>query len=155
MCAKHAHARDVERLPRHVYRAHVHDAFKTEVRGDSGGSDSMLARARFRDDARLAHFHREQSLADGIIDFVRSRVEQIFSLEINARAAEFFSEAGSELQRRRAASEILQKILEVRLKRRIGLRSFVRALELEERHHQGFGDVTAAVRAEASWRRRR
>jgi len=57
--AEHAHARDVERLPRHVFRAHVNDAFEAEVRGNGRRRDSMLACARFRDDARLAHFHRE------------------------------------------------------------------------------------------------
>src|SRR5258708_2455074 len=55
--AKHAHARHVERLPRHVFRAHVDDAFETKLRRDCSGSDSVLACARFRDDARLAHFH--------------------------------------------------------------------------------------------------
>jgi len=50
----------------------------------------MLARAGFRDDARLAHFFREQALANGVVDFVRARVEQIFALEIDARPAEFF-----------------------------------------------------------------
>src|SRR5712692_7080939 len=87
LCAKHAHARDVERLPRHVYRAHVDDTLEPEMRGDSCGSDSVLSRSRFRDDTRLAHFHREQALADSVIDFVRAGVEQVFALEVNARSA--------------------------------------------------------------------
>ncbi len=66
----------------------------------------MLACTRFRDDARLAHFHGEQALADGVIDFVRAGMEQIFALQINARSAEFFGEARGKLQRRRAAGEI-------------------------------------------------
>ncbi len=68
----------------------------------------MLPCAGFRDDARLAHFHGEQALADGVVDFVRAGVQQIFALQINARSAEFFAEAQSKLQRRGAAGEILQ-----------------------------------------------
>jgi len=74
--AEHAHARDVEGLARHVFRAHVDDAFKAEMRGDGGGSDAVLACARFRDDARLAHLHGEQALADGVVDFVRASVRK-------------------------------------------------------------------------------
>jgi hypothetical protein len=59
LSAEQAHARDVERLAGHVFGAHVHDAFQTEMRGDGRGGHAMLARASFRDDARLAHFHRE------------------------------------------------------------------------------------------------
>ncbi len=148
--AQHAHARDVERLARHVFRAHVDDAFEAEMRGDGGGSHSVLACARFRDDARLAHFHGQQALADGVVDFVRAGVQQIFAFEIDARAAKFFSEPRSELQRRRAAGEILQKILESRLKRGIQLRSFIGALELEKRHHQCFGNVASSVGPKAA-----
>ncbi len=131
MRAEHAHARDVERLARHVFRAHVDHAFEAEVRGDGGGSDSVLACARFRDDARFAHFHGEQALADGVINFVRAGVEQILALEVNARAAEFFGEPRSELQRCRAAGKIFQKIVEPRLKRWIRLRGFIGAFEFE------------------------
>jgi len=45
--AKHAHARDVQRLARHVLSAHVDHAFEAQMRGDGGGSDSVLARPRF------------------------------------------------------------------------------------------------------------
>ncbi len=88
--ADHTHAGDVERLPRHVFRAHVDDTFKAEMRCHRGGGDSVLPRARFCDDARLAHFHGQQALADGVVDFVRAGVQQIFALQINARSAEFF-----------------------------------------------------------------
>ena len=87
MRANHAHARNIERLPRHVFRAHVDDAFEAEMGGDRGGRDSVLSRACFRDDAWLAHFYREQALSDGVVDFVRPGMEQIFALQIDARSA--------------------------------------------------------------------
>ena len=115
--AEHAHARDVERLARHVFRAHVDDAFEAEMRGDGGGGDAVLACAGFRDDARLAHFYRQQALADGVVDFVRAGVQQIFALEIDARAAEVLGEARGKLQRRGAAGKILEQIVRVALER--------------------------------------
>ena len=116
MRAEHAHAGDVERLAGHVFRAHVHDAVEAKVRGDRGGRDAVLARAGFRDDARLAHFLREQALADGVVDFVRAGVQQIFALEVDAEAAQFFGKARGELQRRGAAGEIFEKVLKLGLK---------------------------------------
>jgi len=49
----------------------------------------------------------EEALADGVVDFVRAGVEEVFALEINARAAEMCGETFSELQRRGTACEIL------------------------------------------------
>ena len=147
--AQQAHPRNVERLPRHVFGTHVHDAFQTEMRGDGGGRNAVLARAGFGDDARLAHFHREQTLTDRVVDFVRAGVQQVFALEIDARTAELLGEARSELQRRRSSREILEQIVKFGLKDGVGLREFVGAFEFEERHHERFGHVAAAVGTEA------
>ncbi len=106
--AQHAHARNIERLTRHVFRAHVDDAFEAKMRGNSGGCDAVLAGAGLCNDARFAHSYGEQALADSVIDFVRAGVEQVFALEIDARPAEMRGKARSKLQRRRAACEIFQ-----------------------------------------------
>jgi len=50
------------------------------MRGNGGGGYAMLARAGFGDDARLAHLCGEKALADGVVDFVRAGVEQVFAL---------------------------------------------------------------------------
>ena len=47
----------------------------------------MLARAGFRDDARLAHADRQQDLPDAIVDLVRAGVVQFVALEPDLRAA--------------------------------------------------------------------
>src|SRR6266700_8153442 len=114
----------------------------------------MLPRSSFRDDPRLAHFRRQQPLPDGVVDFVRPGVQQIFALQVDSRTAELFREPRSKLQRRRASREILEQVLESYLKLAVRLRSFIGVLELEERHHQRFGNVAAAIRAKASRRRR-
>src|SRR6266849_2450241 len=124
------------------------------MRRDGGGSYTMLARAGLGDDARLAHFHREQPLAHGVINLVRARVIQILALEVNAWAAKMCRETRCKLQRRGAPDEILQQVLKLGLKRGVGFRQFIGALQLEERHHQRPRDVAAAVGTEAPWHRR-
>src|SRR5262245_20665384 len=57
-------------------------------------------------------------------------------------------EAFGELERGGAACEIFQQISEAGLEGGIGLGLFVGPFELEERHHERFRDVAAAVRAE-------
>ena len=148
--AEHAHAGDVERLARHVFGAHVDDAFESEMRSDSGAGDAVLSGAGFGDDARLVHPYGEEALADSVVDFVRAGVEKVFALEVNARAVEMFGQALGELERRGAADEILEERVELRLEGGVGLGEFVGALKFEERDHKGFGDVAAAVGAEAS-----
>ena len=66
----------------------------------------MLPRARFGNNARLAHFHREESLADGVVDFVRAGVQQILALQVDARAAKFRGKPRSKLQRRGPTGKI-------------------------------------------------
>src|SRR5580693_3284614 len=123
------------------------------MRRDGRGSNAVLARSGFGDDARFPHFHREQTLTNRVVDLMRTGVQQIFALEIDARAAKLLREARSELQRRRASREILEEILKLGLKGSVGLSKLIGAFEFEERHHERFGDVAAAVRAEASGNR--
>ncbi len=96
--AQHPHPRYVQRLASHVFRAHVNGALQAEMCADRSRSDAVLACAGFRDDARLTHLHGEQSLANGVVDFVRARVQQVFALQINARAAELGRQPRSKLQ---------------------------------------------------------
>ena len=53
----------------------------------------MLARAGFGDDAPLVHAFCQQALAKTVIDFVSPGVEQIFPLEVDARATKFLRQS--------------------------------------------------------------
>jgi hypothetical protein len=86
---------------------------------------------------------------------VRAGVQQVLALEIDARAAKLLREPRSELQWRRASREILEQVVKLSLKRRIGLSKFVGAFELEERHHERFGHIASAIRTEAPRNSRR
>ena len=48
----------------------------------------MLAGASFRDDAPLAHAHRQQRLSQAVVDLVRAGMQQVFALEIDLRSAQ-------------------------------------------------------------------
>ena len=111
--AQQAHARDVEPLPLHVLGAHVDDAFEAEPRRHRGRGHAVLPGAGLRDDAALAHAHGEQALAEAVVDFVRAGVQQVFALEVNARAAQVFAQARGKLQRRGPPGEIAQQRIQL------------------------------------------
>ena len=83
---------------------------RPEQRADSRGRDTMLTRARLRDDAPLAHARGEQALAERVVDFVRAGVKQIFALKKNARAAGVLSQAFGQAERRRSAGVIATQV---------------------------------------------
>ena len=68
----------------------------------------MLARAGFRDDAFFAHALAEDGLADGIVDFMRPGVKQVFALQINLRATQMPGETFREIEWRGAPAEVSQ-----------------------------------------------
>jgi len=114
----------------------------------------MLAGAGFGYDPRFFHLHGEKALADGVVDFVRAGVKQVFALEIDLRAAirrKMICEALGELEGRGSACKILEEVLKFRLECCVGFGLFVGALEFEKRNHESFGNVAAAVGAETSW----
>ena len=76
-------------------------------------------------------------------------MKQILALQVNARAAEMSCQAISELERRGTAREILQKIVEAGLERSVGFGLFIDSFQFEQRHHERFGNVAAAIRAKA------
>ena len=91
--AEQAHAVDVQLLPPHVLFAHVNDAIHAEEGADGSRGDTVLACSRLGDDALLAHAAGQQALPESIVDLVCAGVQQVFALEVDLRAAEFFGQA--------------------------------------------------------------
>jgi hypothetical protein len=79
----------------------------------------MLPGASLRDHAAFPHPHRKQALPYAVVNFVRARVKQVFSLQVNARPTEMLAEPRSKLKRRRTPREIVKQRIELRLKFRI------------------------------------
>ena len=80
------HAEHVQRLARHVDRAHVHDAVHAQQRGGRGGGDAVLAGAGLGDQPRLAHPPGEQRLAQHVVDLVAAGVVEVLPLEQQPQA---------------------------------------------------------------------
>ena len=102
-CPEQAHTEHVQFLAPHILSAHINDAFEAEQRANRGGSDAVLARSSFGDDATFPHTFRQQSLPEAVIDFVRPGVKKIFAFKIDFCAAEFVGEPAGKKQRRRSA----------------------------------------------------
>ena len=146
--AQHLHAEHVRLLPLDVDRAHVDDAGQAEARAGGRGGDAVLAGARLGDDARLAHPPREQDLAHHVVDLVRAGVIELVALEIDFCAAEMRGHPLGEIERARPADIVLEEVIELALKARVGLGRLVRLLQREDQRHQGFRHEAAAKNAE-------
>ena len=143
--AQQPHARDVRRLPLHVDGAHVDAARHAESRRRRRRRDPVLPRARFRDDARLAHPPRQQHLAEGVVELVRASMEQVFALEDDPRPAPFLREPRRLGQRRGPAAVRLEKLPEFALETSVAPETREGPLELFERSHERLGSEAPAV----------
>jgi len=85
--AHEAHAVDVRRLALHIRLAHVDHALETQQRARERGCGAVLARARFRDNAGLAHLLGQQRLADHLVSLVRATVDKVLPFEEDAGVA--------------------------------------------------------------------
>src|SRR5258706_13401452 len=108
----------------------------------------MLPSASLGDDAFFAHAFGEQSLADGVVDFVSAGVVEIFALEINFSAAEFFGKSAREIKPRRPADIVVEIGFEFANERRVGFGAAVFGIKLLEGRDEGFGNEDATVGAE-------
>ena len=106
--AEQVHPLDVRRLPAHVLGPHVDDALEPEPGADGRGRDAVLAGARLGDDPLLAEPPREHGLAEGVVQLVRARVEEILALQVDALAGREPRSAG---QRRRPAGIVREQLV--------------------------------------------
>jgi hypothetical protein len=107
--AQQLHAKDIQLLSPHVFSAHVHDAIESEQGAHGGRRYAVLSGAGLRDDAALAHAPRQEDLSDGVVNFVRTGMKQIFALQIDARSAAFFSQSLGKEKRRGSSGEVMQQ----------------------------------------------
>ena len=112
----------------------------------------MLTGTGFGDDPPFAHPHRQQPLAERVVDFVGAGMAEIFTLEINLRAAGEFGEPLGEEQGGGPADECRQQPVEFLGKRRIGDGVFIGPLELLECRRERFRNVAAPEAAKAAER---
>ena len=70
--------------------------------------NTMLACARLRDDAFLAHALGEERLPECVIDLMRARMQQILTLEIDIRLAVVLRQPLGKVQIRRTSAYSLR-----------------------------------------------
>ena len=110
----------------------------------------MLAGAGLGDDSPLPHPHRQQPLAERVVDLVGAGVAEIFPLEPDLGAAGEFGESLGEEQGGGPAHEGREQAVEFGCERRVGHRLGIGPLQLVERRGKRFGNVAAAESAEAA-----
>ncbi len=148
--AEQPHAENVQRLPPHVFSAHVNHALQTRPGANRRCRHSVLTGSGFSDDAAFAHSPGQQNLSERVVDFVSARVIQVFSLQVNLRAAQMSGQTFGKSNRRRPPDEFAQQTMKFLLKRRIVFCDSIRALQFVQRVHQSFRDEAAAVRSEVA-----
>ncbi len=110
----------------------------------------MLARARFSDDARLAHAPGEKDLAERVVDLVAAGMIQFVALEVDARPAESRSQPLGEPQGTRTAHVVTEQPVQLRLEGGVRFRRLIGLLDIQDERHKGLGDEAAAEPAEAA-----
>ena len=88
----------------------------------------MLSGAGFGDDTALAKTFSEQSLTNGVVDFVRAGMVQVFAFQPDFRAAHLVAEAFGVVKRGRAANVIGEFLAEARPEGGVILRGAVSVL---------------------------
>ena len=110
----------------------------------------MLTCASVSNDAGFSHAPGEKNLADGVIDFMSPRVQQILPLKVDFGATEFLRETLRKIQRRGPSAEIAQKAGEFFSEFRIFSGGVVFPLEILQGSHQGLGNKHPAIFAKVS-----
>ena len=116
----------------------------------SRGRNPMLTSAGFGDHTLLAHAEREERLADRVVDFVRTGVIEVFTLEPDLRATTLLRESLGKIEWRWAADIVLQERRKLGLKRGILTSLIVFNRQLIECANKSFGNVTPTKLAEAA-----
>ena len=133
------HAGHVQCLSLHVHLAHVNDALHAEPGADGGGGNAVLAGTSFCDDAFFTKAAGENDLTERVVDLVGSGVEQVFTFQIDFRAAELFGPAFCEIEWGRAAGVVSEEVIEFGVERGIRLGGGVGDGEILQRRHERFG----------------
>ena len=102
----------------------------------------MLAGAGLGDDPALAEASREHGLPEGVVQLVRTGVEEVLPLQVQTLAG---GEPLRPCERRRATGERSAELVQLGLEALVGLRLAPSCLELVERRDQRLRDVATTV----------
>ena len=134
----------------HVFAPHEDFALHAEQGTYGRGGNTVLSCTGLGNDAPLAHASRQQRLPERVVDLVRAGVTEVFALQVDLRAAELGGQMLREVERRLATGVLGEVVLELAPELGVAADAPVGRIELEQRRHQGLGDVAAAEDAEVT-----
>ena len=138
------HPVDVERLPLDVVHSHEDLALESEVGRQRCGGDAVLSRAGLGDDSLLAHLLGEEALADHVVDLVRAGMVQVLPLQVDLRSSEVLGHPVGVVEHRRPSGVLVVHPVDLGHEFRVLDVLVIRAIELDDRVHEGLGDVLAS-----------
>ena len=150
--AEQSHSIDVERLTLGILLAHENDALHAHQSSGSRGRDTVLTCTSLGNQADLAHLFGQQRLTENVVDFVRTRVIEILSLEINLRSAKILCHLLGIIEPRRSSRIVVEQVGQLAVEVGIVFVVVIGFLQLNYGVHQGFGNVLSPVYAEPSIR---
>lgn len=109
----------------------------------------MLPRARLGDDTLLAHPTRQQGLPQRVVNLVRSRVAQVFPLNINMPPQRAAKIRGI-IQRRRAPRKSDEVVVQLALEVGVFLEAEVGFSQLVEGGDKRFGYIASPIATEVA-----
>mmetsp|Transcript_13405 Transcript_13405/g.25594 ORF Transcript_13405/g.25594 Transcript_13405/m.25594 type:complete len:242 (-) Transcript_13405:371-1096(-) len=80
--AKQPHPENVQGLSLHVFGSHVDDTLEPKPGTHRGRGNAVLACTSLSNNSLLSKFLAHESLAKGVVDFVRTGVVQVLSLQV-------------------------------------------------------------------------
>ncbi|CAB4553384.1 unannotated protein [freshwater metagenome] len=119
LCAEQAHTKHVEFLAGNVYLAHVDEALHVHQCSRSRSSHTVLAGSGFCNESCLAHPLGQQCLTQHVIDFVRARMVQIFTLEVQLKP-ELLAKAVASGERAWTTGVVCEQCVELVAKNGVG-----------------------------------
>ena len=144
--AEHFHAFHVDVLAFHIDGSHIDHAGHAHQRAGGSSGHAVLSGSSLGDDACFSKGSREEDLSDGVVDFVRPGVVEVFALEIDAGTISL-AEASRMVEGTGASDVVAQEGLKFALERFAFDDFAVARLEFSDGGSKDFGDVGSAEAA--------
>jgi len=138
------HTINVQRLTLNVLSTHKHVTFKTESGADSSSRNAMLPCTGFSNYPLFPQKTGQQSLANRVVNLVRTRMVKIFPLEPDLGSSGFTGKPLSKVQWAGATNVIRKILVEFGLEVRILLQPKVFLFQGHQGVHQSLGNESSS-----------
>ena len=117
----------------------------------SRSCNAMLTGSSFSNHTLLSHALGQQSLANRIVDLVRSSMRKVFALENDSSATGISSQSRCISQRCSAPNKVLQKIVNFSEKCWVTTSSDICDLKFTQRMSKSLWNITSTIESESIW----